>query len=389
MNPPLSFPIRTAICVGQWLPASETFIYDQLKFQTRTRARVIARDRTPHADRFPYDDVVHLGPLEQIAYYHFGVSGAVTQALKAHQTEVIHAHFGLNGTMVLGAARRLNLPLVVSLHGHDIGGLEPQNRHTVRYGRYQRLAPELFEYASRFLCASTELAQLLLEKGAPEEKVKVHHLGVDVDAFRPSLRKTREMRAGARVLMVGRLVEKKGIDDGLRAFARVADEFPDSEMVIVGDGPLRSQLRRLSEDLGLGTRVVFRGAVSSAEVLEEMQQAALLLTPSYTTASGDRESGVIVVKEAGAVGLCTVATRHGGIPEIVEDGHTGYLVPERDVHALADRMRRVLSSPGRSAEMGKSARARVIRLYDTRKQNEILEEELIFVSKARAGRLCA
>lgn len=382
MTLPEKFPVRVAVCVGQWLPPSETFIYDQLIRQKRTRARVIARDRTDHATRFPYEDVVNLGRFEQMAYYHLGFDAHVKRALTEHRTEVIHAHFGVNGTMVLGAARQLGLPLVVSLHGHDVGGLEPQNRRTMRYARYQRLAPNLFDYASRFLCASKELSEMLVAHGAPEHKVGVHYLGVDGNYFCPPRRDIRATRNQARILMVGRLVEKKGIDDGLLAFSRVAHKFRNCEMVIIGDGPLRARLRSLAESIGIGERVAFRGVLTPSEVLREMQEASLLLTPSRTTAAGDRESGVIVVKEAGATGLPTLATRHGGLPEIVEHGRSGFLVDERDVDRLADRLEELLSSPSLRATMGEEARKIVLRRYNAHVQNEALEEELISIARA-------
>lgn len=367
-------PIRTALCVGQWLPASETFIYDQLIHQKRTRLHIIARDRTKHAKRFPYDEIVHLGRLEQIAYYHSGWSHRVPRTLKRQRTQIIHAHFGLNGAMVLPVAQKLKIPLVVSFHGHDVGGLEEQNRKSLRYFRYQKLAPALFSYAEMLLCASTELAESLVEHGAPPEKVRVHHLGVDIDAFTPP---NDEARDGHRLLVVGRLVEKKGIDDALRAFAQISGRFPFARLIVVGEGELRAPLVRLAKSLGLSGRVDFRGALTSAEVLIEMRRSSLLLTPSFTTSRGDRESGVIVVKEGGATGLPTVATHHGGLPEIIEEGKTGFLVGERDVNALADRLQRLLGSATLRREMGSCARLRIERLYNTRVQNEVLEEHLV------------
>lgn len=374
--------LRTAVCVGQWLPASETFIHEQLKHQIRTQARVIARDRTPYAVRFPYEDVVNLGRLEQVAFYHLGFAPTVRKALVSHGTQLVHAHFGINGTMMLPFARALRLPLVVSFHGHDVGGLEPQNRGTLRYRRYQRLAPELFSYGSLFLCASEQLRTLLIDHGAPESKAVLHHLGVDVDRFCPALPGTR---SNSTVLMVGRLVEKKGMADGLRAFAKIVSLHPGARLVIVGEGPLGQELRHQVSDMGLLGRVDFKGALSGDDVLKEMQKATVLLTPSLTTAAGDRESGVIVVKEAGATGLPAVVTRHGGLPEIIDEGQNGFLVPERDVDKLADRLDRLLSSSDLRHTMGARARALVEQRYDSKQRNEILEEHLWRVYRQQSG----
>jgi glycosyltransferase involved in cell wall biosynthesis len=275
--------------------------------------------------------------------------------------------------MILPIARALKIPLVVSFHGHDVGGLEPQNKGSLRYFRYQKLAPELFSYAARLLCASAELAELLIARGAPPSKVHLHHLGVDIDTFGQPHRE----RDGKGILVVGRLVEKKGIDDALRAFAQVATRISGARLVIVGEGPLRASLNQLARQLGLHEKVQFRGALAPTEVQAEMHEASILLTPSYTTKAGDRESGVIVVKEGGATGLPTVATHHGGLPEIVDDGKTGFLVQERDIGALADRLERLLRSADLREIMGGEARRAIVTRYNSRIQNAALEEHLV------------
>jgi colanic acid/amylovoran biosynthesis glycosyltransferase len=365
--------LRVALCVGEWLPASETFIYDQVRHQRRTESLVIARNPTLHARNFPYSAIVHLGHLEQFTYFRYGYAPTVARALREHRSEVIHAHFGLNAALVLPYAERLQIPLVATFHGHDVGGLEPQNSEHGRYRRYQRLAPRLFQYASKLLCASSDLAEQLLKNGAPPEKVHVHHLGVDVRKFAPLGSPTPQ---ALRVLMVGRLVEKKGTADGIRAFAMLAERFSDVGLEIIGDGPLRVDLERLTRELKVAERVTFRGNQSSDEVRRAMQTAALLLTPSYLTSEGDRESGVIVIKEAGAVGLPTVATHHGGIPEIIQDGLTGYLVPERDIAGLCSKMTVLLDSSELRGKLGKAARAHIASHFDSQKRNALLEEIL-------------
>jgi colanic acid/amylovoran biosynthesis glycosyltransferase len=365
--------LRVALCVGEWLPASETFIYDQVSHQDRTYSLVIARNPTEHASRFPYAPVVHLGRLEQFSYFRCGYAPSVARALRSHGTEVVHAHFGLNAALVLPYAERMGIPVVASFHGHDVGGLEPQNRSHGRYRRYQKLAPRLFQYASKLLCASSDLADQLLRNGAPANKVHVHHLGVDVHKFAPEDAKADRKLT---VLMVGRLVEKKGTADGIQAFARLGNEFSHTRLEIIGDGPLRRDLERLTRHLKISHRVTFRGNQTSDEVLEAMRTAALLLTPSYLTSEGDRESGVIVIKEAGAVGLPTVSTYHGGIPEIIQDGVTGYMVQERDIQSLTSKMERVLASAALRSSMGVAARERIVRLFDSRQRNALLEDIL-------------
>jgi glycosyltransferase involved in cell wall biosynthesis len=211
---------------------------------------------------------------------------------------------------------------------------------------------------TRFLAASDELAELIERVGAPRDRVHVWRLGVEL----PSL--DDDQQPADEVLMVGRFVEKKGFEYGLRAFAAVSAGFSNLRLAIVGDGPLGSRLRELARSLGIDERVEFAGVLPHAEVLERVSRCRILLAPSVTAASGDRESGLIVVKEAAARGVPAVASRHGGIPEIIVDGATGFLVEERDVDTLADRLRRLLGSSALRDRFGLAARRRMEAEYE-------------------------
>jgi colanic acid/amylovoran biosynthesis glycosyltransferase len=242
----------------------------------------------------------------------------------------------------------------------------------------------MFAYAAKLLCASHELAELLVKFGAPEEKVIVHQLGIDVRTFIPPAPGLR--RGTGEILMVGRLVEKKGMEYGLRAFAQVRSRFPQARITIIGEGPLQSALERLVKELHLNDCVSFLGAQTPEQVRARMQIADIMLTPSVVAASGDRESGVIVLKEAGAMALPTLATLHGGIPEIVEQNESGFLVAERDVDALAQHLAILLAEPELREKMGQTARRLIESRYDTITQNARLEEHLVAASHSVSGK---
>ena len=367
-------PKGLALFVGSWLSYSETFIYDQVLHQTRFKAEVFARRWGSHAADFPYERVNTL-PLWEEIKYGLGLSRAFAPRLDESGAEVVHCHFGTNGVLALPLLRKRSLPLVVTFHGHDVAGLMPHNARSLRYFRYQRLAPEMFERASLLLCCSDELAARLLELGAPEQKTIVHRLGVDLKRFTAPERPDRPVT----ILMIGRMVEKKGMRYGLRAFAEVHARHPDVKLRLVGDGPLADELRQMAETLGVSAAVTFVGVLDAAGVRSELETADVLMAPSVVGRRGDRESGVIVLKEAGAMGLPTVGTRHGGIPEIIDDGETGFLVPERDAPALADRLRMLAEDPALRRRLGASARQKIERDYDTVRQNARLEDHLTSV----------
>lgn len=353
--------------VGEWLPFSETFIYAQVRHQRRYRARVLCRGDTPHAPRFPYPDRVRLRGLERLTY---GFGGASSWHRALRDVPLVHAHYGLNGVVALPYLGQR--PLVVTFHGHDVAGLFERNRWTLRYGRYQALASEMFQRASRLLVVSNELRQRLVERGAPESKLFLHRLGVDLSPFSASPRPPPDPSRPFRVLMVGRMVEKKGMEDGIRAFSRLTRILPQAELHVVGDGPLRAELQALADRCGVQPR--FLGVQSADQVAQMLIESHLLLMPSKVARNGDREGLPVALQEAGAAWLPAVCTQHGGIPELIQDGENGLLAAEGDVEGLADRMAAVLTDPDLWTRLSRRARKRVAEDFDAITQARRLED---------------
>ena len=144
-------------------------------------------------------------------------------------------------------------------------------------------------------------------------------------------------------------------------------------MVIAGDGPLRGRYERLIAELGLGGSVELPGALPHEKIRALLAAAAVVLTPSVVARTGDREGGLTVAKEASACAIPVVGTHHGGIPEIIDDGVTGYLVAERDAEALGDRLCAILRNPALGNRLGAAARSKMEREYDIVKQVRDLE----------------
>lgn len=365
-------PIPLGLFIGRWLPYSETFVRQQLAHQRLFRAHVFARGRCKAGARVPYPELEVLSEVAAAQLFWTGRSRAFGRAIEALAPRIVHAHFGLNGVLALPFARALGVPLVVSFHGHDVPGLFASRRHMPRYARYQRLAPAMFEYASRLICASEDLAQLLVSQaGAPAHKIEVMHLGVELPTIPPP-HIAREQDV-FRILMVGRMVEKKGMEFGIDAFARLHARHPNVRLTIVGDGPLRRRLERRARTLALGSSIAFTGALSADGVRSEMLAADVLLAPCVVARDGDRESGTLVVKEAGALGLPVVASWHGGIPEIVVDGETGLLADERELPALAAALDRLVRDRALCTALGSAARQRIARRFEACAQNRALE----------------
>lgn len=159
------------------------------------------------------------------------------------------------------------------------------------------------------------------------------------------------------VLFVGRLVERKGVAQAIEAIAKLGPNRPRLE--IVGEGPERPALALLAERLGVADRVVFRGRISAPELQASYARAAVCVLPSVQDARGDTEGLGVVLLEAMNHGTPVVASRIGGIPDIVEDGVSGLLVPPADADALAAAIRRVLADPALARRLGEGGRRRL------------------------------
>ena len=231
---------------------------------------------------------------------------------------------------------------------------------------------ELFAEGDLFLPISEVWRDKLLEAGCPPEKTVVHHMGVDTERYRFQPRHHSE-GAPVNLLTVGRLVERKGLAAALRAVAGLAAEGVDARFTIVGDGPLRPELEALRDELGLQEQVRFLGWKDQENVVELMQRCDILLAPSRTTESGDQEGIPVTLMEAMASGMIVVSTWHSGIPELVEDGVSGVLVPERDIETLTDVLLRIVLEEGEAWPLvGEAARDKVYREFDVNNLNAVL-----------------
>jgi colanic acid/amylovoran biosynthesis glycosyltransferase len=342
-----------------FLPSSETFIYTALRSlsEAHVDVKVLAISRMSRA-KFPDANVLALadsplGRLEAALYWSTGRSPR--QDRWARSVRLIHAHMGYTGVHALGAARRHNLPLVTSFYGHDVSLGGSRDRFLPAYWPYAACREQLFRRGDRFLVLSNHMGAALTQQGCPPEKLRVVRLGVDLTRF-AGPRPPRAANAPLTVLMVGREVEKKGFDDGLRACAAARAAGVDLRVILLGTGDSgQANLRRLAASLELPVH----WPDPRSEVPRAMADADVLLVPSRTAASGDQEGTPTVICEGSAAGLPIVATRHAGIPEQVEHGRTGLLVPERDCAGLAAALVTLAADPELRRAMGEAGRLKM------------------------------
>lgn len=285
--------------------------------------------------------------------------------------DIIHAHFGPDGVMILPTARRLGLPLIVTFHGFDA----QMSRQALLQSRmptnWQFLLHErqLQRDGALFIAVSNFIREKLIAKGYPREKIVVQYIGIDTEKFVPGDEQLREKV----VLNVSRHVACKGLDTLLRGFARVYRDFPEWRLVQIGAGGETETLKRLAASLGIADRVVWLGAQPHEQVRDWMRRAAIYAQASQRDEAGQTEAFGIVLLEAAASGLPIIATRSGGMPEAIVEGESGFLFPERGDGELASLLQTLMERPERRQQMGWAGRRYALR-FDIRLKTQELED---------------
>lgn len=279
--------------------------------------------------------------------------------------DAVIAHFGPAGVraMHLQKAGLLGGALSVVFHGADMSRRDILERYRAGYA-------ELVAYARWLLPVSRLWRQRLLAWGAPAARVAVLHMGVGLDRMRPAdLR--RPLQRPLRVVSVARLAEKKGLRYAVEA---VASAQAAIHFDIIGDGPLAEELRACAATLPEGKTMSLFGACPQQEVFDRLASADVFLLPSITTEEGDMEGIPVALMEAMALGALVISTWHSGIPELVEDGVSGFLVDERDPRAIARLLDEIAAGRAPVARMRAAARQTIEREFDSRNLVERLRE---------------
>jgi glycosyltransferase involved in cell wall biosynthesis len=382
---------RVALFTPRFVPSSQTFIFEETTQYRRYDAEVFTRFRMNEA-QFPFAPVHALaserGPRTtagSLLYQATTLSPTFFRVMRTRRFDVVHGLFGRSAVNALTYARAFDLPLVVTFRGADVAVLGGAGRRHPANWPYVVMTRRLFAKASRYVALSQDLADRLLRAGADPAKLKVWHAGVAI----PPPSERREHPGPLRIVLVGRFVEKKGIPYAIEAFALLARERPDVVLRIIGDGPPRAAYETLARELGVADRVMFLGMQTHEALRGELAAADILVAPSVTLA-GDVEGIPTTLLEANARGVPAVATRTGGIPEVIVDNVTGLLVSERDIPGLASALQALVSDGARRLAMGRAAREKVAREHDIADRMALVErmyDEAIDVHHGRVG-LC-
>jgi glycosyltransferase involved in cell wall biosynthesis len=260
----------------------------------------------------------------------------------------LHAHFAHDPALVGLLAHRLTgSTFSFTAHARDLYQIPDE-----------ALRGRVREASAVVTCCRANLEHIVTVAGARAPVELVYH-GVDLERFRPPRRRPRH--PVPLVVSVGRLVEKKGFDDLLRALALLVERGARLRCEITGDGPRRGELEALCHSLGLEDVVAFRGARTQEELLRVYQEADLFALTPRLAEDGDRDGVPNVLVEAMACGAPVVSTLVGGVAELVTDGCDGLLAPAGDIAAIAARIEELLGNPERRRRLGAAAARSALR----------------------------
>ena len=377
-------PFKVVHQCSVWLELTQTWLYNLVRYlPTHIENHVVCR-RARNLEHFDFAQIHALKSDARLTYVLqrltvlMGLKQSqpfLARQLAALRPAILHSHFGNNGWKALPTAERFDLLHFVSFYGQDVSRLPKQNPAWIK--RYQQL---FASSQTRFLCEGHHMAQCLVDMGCDRNKIRVHHLGVEVDKipYRP-----RRWQPGEplRVLMAASFREKKGLPYALEALGRLREHLP-LEITIVGDAGRdkasqqeKQKMLAIIDLFKLGDITRLAGYQPQSVLWELAFEHHLFLSPSVTAGDGDTEGGApVALIEMAASGMPIVSSFHCDIPEVIRHGETGWLAPERDVGAIVSAIEQWLDRPAEWETMLQAGRHHIEQHYDARTQGSILAQ---------------
>ncbi|MDF1892773.1 glycosyltransferase [Rahnella contaminans] len=273
------------------------------------------------------------------------------------ETDIIVSHFGTTAVLA-NQLRKLNFlkgKLAAVFHGNDISQIRTLDIFKDDY-------KELYDKAEFILPVSQLWANKIKTVSGHDDNIHVIRMGISVNKF--SFQPRDFLGNPIRLLSIARLTEKKGISVAINACLLLKQQNVDFDYTIIGDGPLRKELESQVANLGLGDKIAFLGAQTQETVSEYLNNSDVFLLPSVTAADGDMEGIPVALMEAMAIGIPVISTFHSGIPELIEDRVSGFLVNENDAASIAGVISEIIDNPGVLPDICRNAKQKIDNEFD-------------------------
>jgi glycosyltransferase involved in cell wall biosynthesis len=354
-------------------------IYRQITALKRCVPKVIAQKRE-QTERYPFE-ALQIVPkpathflrrfwFRQLRDMPWQISDSELRALlgvlNRIDARLLHIYFGQIAVHLLPLIRAWKNPSIVSFHGADV--MVDMNKPA-----YREATQQMLEAVKLVLVRSESLRRAVADLGCDPEKIEIQRTGIPLKEF-PFRERSFPKNDEWRFVQAGRLIEKKGLPVTLRAFAAFQGKNPNATLTIAGEGPMLSELQHLARELSVNARVSFTGFISQEQLRDIYYQSDIFLHPSHTGRDGNQEGIPNSMLEAMASGLPVFATQHGGIPEAIENGVSGVLVPERNHEQLARALINAAQDPAFLSRIARSGAEVVRRNFDLDAQAQRLEE---------------
>lgn len=359
----------------EYLPLTETWLYNNQIANLKRYDPIVISQKRMNLDKFPtqnvysYEDqnsVLKIGNQLSLRLTGCYLPNYARKIINDKQVKCFHAHFGTEGFRYLKLKKNLNLPMITTFYGFDVSMIPREPLWRKKY-------TQLFQEGDLFLTEGNYMRNELVKLGCRENKIIVHHLGVDLNTFNFTPRMQPE-DGNMKILIAGTFREKKGIPYAVQAFAKVKEDHPNIQLRILGDGPLRKQIESLIMELDIVNSVTLLSYQPHNVFLSEAMNAHIFMSPSITARNGDTEGGApVAILEAQATGLPVISSYHADIPEVVVDSKSAMLAPEKDVEMLTQHLEYLIENPNVWKEMGLIGRKHVEENYNLTKQVEKLE----------------
>jgi colanic acid/amylovoran biosynthesis glycosyltransferase len=239
---------------------------------------------------------------------------------------------------------------------------------------YREATRQMLDAVKLVLVRSESLRRAVVDLGCDEKKIEVQRTGIPLYEFPFRERNFVAAATEWRFVQACRLIDKKGLLVTLRAFASFLRQYPNATLTIAGEGPLLRQLQNLARELKIDDHVLFTGFISQEQLRDIYYASHIFLHPSETGADGNQEGVPNSMLEAMASGLPVFATQHGGIPEAIENGVSGVLVPERSADELTRALLNAVQDPGFLSRVARAGAEVVRERFDLSAQARRLED---------------
>ena len=372
-----SRPVIACYC-ATFLKPEMLHIYRQITALKRCVPVVIAQKRE-QAERYPFEHIQIVPKpathflrrfwFRQLRDMPWQISdaelSALLRVLNTIDAQLLHIYFGQIAVHLLPLIRAWKNPSIVSFHGADV---------TVDMNKpaYRQATQRMLEAVKLVLVRSESLRRAVADLGCDPDKIELQRTGIPLEEF-PFRERSFPKNDEWRFVQAGRLIEKKGLPVTLRAFAAFLGKYAKATLTIAGEGPMLAELQTLAHELKIAGRVSFTGFISQEQLGETYYRSHIFLHPSQTGHDGNQEGIPNSMLEAMASGLPVFATQHGGIPEAIENGVSGVLVPERDHEALGRALLNAAQDPVFLSRIARGGAEVVRKNFELRAQAQRLE----------------